>query len=101
MKARENDEVDDTRIEDRARQVLEGKAGFDNPEQFVKAMESWFKSAGERYKANLWADQPVFVEVWVEKDALSRVITQAAEPYRHHMPKPRLFELHVHQANGH
>jgi hypothetical protein len=82
VKARENGEVDDTRIEDRARQVLKGKGGFDDPDQFVDAMKSWFKSAGERYNADLWADQPVFVEVWVEKDALSRVIAQAAEPYR-------------------
>ena len=82
MKARENSEVDDTRIEDRARQVLKGESGFPDRDQFVDAVKSWFKSYGERYKANLWADQDSFVEVWVEKDALSALIHQAAEPYR-------------------
>ena len=70
VKARENNEVDDTCIENQARQVLKRKAAYD-PERYVEAMENWFKSAGERYNVDLWAAQPVFVEVWVEKDALS------------------------------
>jgi hypothetical protein len=82
VKARENGEVDDSRIEDRARQVLKAKEGYDDPNQFVDAVKGWFKSAGQRYNVNLWADQDVFLEVWVEKDALSRVIAQAADPYR-------------------
>lgn len=82
VKARENNEVNDTRIEDRARQVLKAKEGYDNPEQFTETMEKWFRGAGATYTANLWADQDAFVEVWVEKDALSRVIAQAADPYR-------------------
>jgi hypothetical protein len=82
VKAREEGEVDDTRIEDRARQVLRGESGYDDPEEFTELMEKWFRGSGARYKADLWADQDAFVEVWVEKDALSRVIAQAAEPYR-------------------
>jgi hypothetical protein len=82
VKARENGEVDDTRIEDRARQVLRGEPGCDGPKQFTEIMEDWFRGSGKRYHADLWSNQPVFVEVWVEKDALSRVIAQAAEPYR-------------------
>lgn len=82
VKARENGEVDDTRIEDRARQVLEAKKGYEDSDQFVDTMKYWFKSLGEQYKANLWDGQRSFVEVWVEKDALSALIHQAVEPYR-------------------
>lgn len=82
VKARENSEVDDTKIEDRARQVLEAERGYRDPEQFTETMKKWFKASGATYTTNLWEDQDVFVEVWVEKDALSRVIAQATEPYR-------------------
>ena len=82
VKARENGDVDDTRIEDRARQVLKAKKSYDNPEQFTEIMKNNFRSIGQAYRANLWVDQPVFVEVWVEKDALSTLLNEAAEPYR-------------------
>jgi hypothetical protein len=82
VKARENGEVDDTRIEDRARQVLEAPNTFSSPEQFVEAAKHWFKRLGNSYLRDLWEDQDFSLEVWVEKDALSRVISNVIEPYR-------------------
>ena len=86
VKARENYNVDDTHIEDRARQVLKGEHDYDGPEQFMEIMEAWFRGSGEGYHADLWGDQDVFVEVWVEKDALSRgaplVVNSAIRPVR-------------------
>jgi len=82
VKAREKNEVDDTRIEDRARQVLERKEGYDSPESFVEAIRRYIKAMGSMYARDPWEDQDVFVEVWVEKDALARVVLNAAEPYR-------------------
>ena len=82
VRAREKGDVDDTRMEDRARQVLKAKKCYDNPEQFTEIMKNQFKSVGQAYKANPWVDQPVFVEVWVEKDALSTLLYEAAKPYR-------------------
>lgn len=34
-----------------------------------------------QFAIDMWADQPQRVEVWVEKDALSQVIEQAADPF--------------------
>lgn len=34
------------------------------------------------YAADHWADQDRYIEVWVEKDALSSVVAQAVRPYR-------------------
>ena len=34
------------------------------------------------YKFDYWADQPYRVEVWTEKDALSQILYEEAEPYR-------------------
>jgi len=82
VKARENEDVDDTRIEDRARQVLEAPNTFSSPEEFVAASKIWFGGLADSYLRDLWEKQDCFLEVWVEKDALSRVISYATEPYR-------------------
>ena len=82
VKAREHVEIDDTKIEDRARSVITGIEGYDSPEGFVDAAESWLHELGSDYHANLWANQDVFLEIWVEKDALSQVIARAAQPFR-------------------
>lgn len=34
------------------------------------------------YAADFWADQDRYIEVWVEKDALSSVVEKACRPYR-------------------
>lgn len=82
VKARERGDIDDTKIEDRARSVITGVEGYDSPDEFVDAAENWLHGFGSEYHANLWSNQAVYVEVWVEKDALSRVIARAAEPFR-------------------
>jgi len=82
VRAREAGRVDDTRIEDRSRGVLETVSMYPDPDTFTEDMKEAFKCLGEEYYADLWADQKYAVELWVEKDALSRVIARAAEPFR-------------------
>lgn len=82
VRAREDGEIDDTKIEDRTRSVITGVEGYDSAESFVDAAENWVHELGGDYHANLWANQEVYVEVWVEKDALSQVIARAAQPFR-------------------
>jgi hypothetical protein len=33
------------------------------------------------YRRNLWATQKIYVEVWVEKDAMAGIVSRAAEPF--------------------
>jgi len=82
VKARENGEVDDTRIEDRARTVLEAPNTFTSPEDFADSAKQWFRGLASQYMRDLWDEQDCFLEVWVEKDALSRVISHVTNPYR-------------------
>ena len=82
-RARERDDVDWTRIEDRARSTHGGEGErltFDTVQQYV----DWvFDTINERYyDRKYWPDQPKYVEVWVEKEALSRLFEQACEPFR-------------------
>lgn len=55
-----------TAIEDRLRQ-LQGLTYHDGPEEIIKAARATFKR-------DLWADQPIRPEVWVEKDAMTSVV---------------------------
>ena len=80
--AREEGAIDDSKIEDRSRSVIAGVQGYRSPGSFVESAKNWIHELGDDYHANLWASQDVYVEVWVEKDALSQVIARAAEPFR-------------------
>lgn len=61
-------------IEDRIRGVTL-KSTWNDPLQILRA-------AHNSYREDLWIPQPMHVEVWVEKDALSMVVEKACEEYR-------------------
>lgn len=66
--------IDWTAIVDRTRN-LQGVSTWDSPSQIVEAVAAQFKY-------DLWEDQPYYVEVWFEKDALMGVFDRAANPLR-------------------
>ena len=74
VRAREMGEVDERRINDRSRSI-EDRA-FDSPEDFLEAA-IW--TTENRFFYRYWKTQGVYVEAWVEKDALSQVIAGAVE----------------------
>lgn len=80
-KARERKEIDWKRIEDRARGIIGGeKDAFGSPEDYVEWL--FINLSEDYYERSRWNDQPNYVEVWVEKDALSALFRTAAKPYR-------------------
>jgi hypothetical protein len=82
VRARERGDIDENRIEDRSRETIGGDWGYDDPGQFLaKELES-FKKCYENYIRSFWQDQPYRVEVWLEKDALSRLVADVAREYR-------------------
>lgn len=74
--ARENGEVDEARIVDRSRRIED--VSFDTPHQFVNAAKYTIEN---RYVRRFWQTQERYVEVWVEKDALSQVLATAVYGY--------------------
>src|SRR5262249_10305095 len=44
-------------------------------------IEAYLNSAAKFYRRDLWAAMPVYVEVWVEKDALAGVLMEETEVY--------------------
>ena len=68
--------VDWEAIEDRLRQISK-PASFSSPEEILHA-------AINQYELPRQGGQPIYVEVWVEKDALSGVLKRVTEKY--HIP---------------
>lgn len=81
VKARERGDVDETRIEDRSREFLGGDYPFDSLEDFITYRFETFLNSPTYYARKMWTSQPEYVIVWIEKDALSRVISTVADQY--------------------
>lgn len=43
--------------------------------------ESALRDCARSYRRNLWSQQPYYVEVWCEKDAIRSILLHAAEPF--------------------
>jgi hypothetical protein len=63
--------IDWNEIEDRTRSAYRTDGADTSPEDAIRA-------TADGYERAKWADQPNHVEVWVEKEALSGVVQQAA-----------------------
>ncbi len=83
-RAREEGLIDWTRIEDRTRQSLggEGHIEEETPEEFMQSYLWTFKNCYNYYDKKMWTSQQNFIEVWVEKDALSSLVAQVCDKYR-------------------
>lgn len=65
--------IDWDAIEDRTR-YLRGRIHYQSPGEAVR-------DSADRYGTDLWRDQAHYVEVWIEKDALIGIASQAAAKY--------------------
>jgi len=81
VKARERGDIDETRIEDRTRETLGGDFGYDDVDDFIEAKLKNLEESWKYFSMPYWKNQDYKLEVWVEKDALSRVISEALIPY--------------------
>lgn len=86
VKARERGEVDDTRIEDRSRQVLGiGDWGYNDFESFLDDQIEHLKNSWQYWTRELWKNQPRNVLIALEKDALSRLFVGVADDFHIHV----------------
>ena len=76
VRARENGEVDDNHIVDRSRSITD--ISFDTPSDFLKVVKSILRY---HFVRRFWESQETYVELWVEKDALSEVLSGAIEKF--------------------
>lgn len=81
VKARERGDISEWYIEDRIRQVFGSDGGWEDPENFIESYEKWFRKCWNSFSMPMWTTQPKAVEVWVEKDALSRLVSEVADEF--------------------
>lgn len=83
VKARETNDVDDWRIEDRSRRALGiGDHGYDNIEDFIVDQIKELKESHKYWNRKLWSNQNKKVILALEKDALSRLFSDEAQKFR-------------------
>lgn len=75
--ARIKEYIDWDDIEDRVR-VFEDLTGWTNKEDFTQQETTYFLTG---YHRNLLQSQNVYLECWIEKDALSSIFTKVAKEY--------------------
>jgi hypothetical protein len=78
VKARERGEVDYRQIEDRVRSTAMDHYALPGPVDLYGMMANHIEYAASKYRRNPWLDQDNYVEVWLEKDALSTVVSRIA-----------------------
>ena len=81
VKARELGDVDGSHIEDRTRYINGGDSGYTDPDNFVEDQIIKLKELWMKYARPMWANQDYYLETWVEKDALSRLVSAVADKF--------------------
>lgn len=77
VNARLNGSIPFDAIVDHTRNTIEGdKNSYETPEEFMKWRLEALKESASQYKMPYWYEQPQYIEVWVEKDALSSLMSQ-------------------------
>jgi hypothetical protein len=80
-KARERGDVDWRRILDRSRSKLGGDSGYEGVEDFTNHVKDTLSNISSHYSKRLWTNQQIMPVIFIEKDALSRVVFDVAEDY--------------------
>ena len=82
VKAREDEDVPVNCLEDRSRRILgRGDTGYDSAEDYLKQKLSSLQDSWRSFSMPMWEDQPVYLLISLEKDALSRLVSRVANAY--------------------
>lgn len=80
---RETGEIDWRKIVDRSRYEVSGYDIEDKPpDEYIKDQVNNLLTIGEHYRKELWKTQEYYIEVWIEKDTLTEIVSNIARQYR-------------------
>jgi len=66
-------------FEDRSRKFLAGDCNYEKPEDYMARRIETLKDSAWYYEVPYWLFQPEYIEVWLEKDALSSLFNQVCD----------------------
>jgi len=81
VKARHEGEIAWRDIEDRTRQETGGDHSEETPEEHFKGALAYLKSCYEYFNLPMWKNQPIYVEIWFEKQALEGIFDQVTKKF--------------------
>ena len=82
VRARERGDVPVNCLEDRSRRILgRGDTGYTSAEEFLRRRIAGLKESYKEFTMPMWDDQHNYVLVSLEKDALSRLVSDVANQY--------------------
>jgi hypothetical protein len=82
VKAREQGDVPLNCLEDRSRRILgRGDTGYTSAEEFLKKRISALRESYKDFRMPMWGEQQKHIVVSLEKDALSRLVSEVANQY--------------------
>ncbi len=81
VEARHNGEVDWEAIEDRTRNAKGGDETEETPEEHFETAKNYLKNCWEYYRLPMWKNQPIYLEVWYEKQALEGLFDSITSRY--------------------
>lgn len=82
VKAREQEDVPLNCLEDRSRRILgRGDTGYDSAEDYIKQKLRSLQDSWKSFSMPMWDDQPEYLLISLEKDALSRLVSRVGNRY--------------------
>lgn len=82
VRTRERGDIPLNAIEDRSRRILgRGDVGYSSVEEFLRRRIRGFIESWREFTMPMWEDQPHYLLISLEKDALSRVVSRVANRY--------------------
>ena len=82
VQAREKGDVPINCLEDRSRRVLgRGDTGYRSAKEFLKKRLESLQDSWRDFRMPMWEDQPYHLLICLEKDALSRLVSEEANKY--------------------
>lgn len=80
--ARRKGIIDPRKILDSIRLIENKVTPFINTDHFMRFMKFWVPRQHEIYNLDLWQSQPNYTAIFIEKDALARIVSEVAKPYQ-------------------
>lgn len=82
VKARECGDMDWQRIVDGTRFTIEPPSTYESVEGFMAAVDNTVRNFHTHYHVDYWAEQPIVVRLFIEKQALAQVVNEVASGYQ-------------------